>query len=149
MLLVFDKYFNIKLTVIGITLRQQNFLTASHYRQQYENYRMNKLQLQISFYCTKMQSTYPYKVYNTASPITHHQLLQPLPLLQIYYNKQNRKCDGTELDRPDGTFHLTDKRDWTDRRRHTIRQPDAYIYGKFWVYRQNNGRTDNPCDIIS
>ena len=31
-LLVLDKYFNIKLADIGITLGQQNFLMASHYR---------------------------------------------------------------------------------------------------------------------
>ena len=62
-----------------------------------------------------MQSTYPYKVYNTASPITHHQLRQLLPLLQIYNNKQNSKFD--QLDQPDCTFHLTDVIGRTDKDR--------------------------------
>ena len=94
-----------------------------------------------------MQSTYPYKVYSTSSPITHHQLLQMLPLLQIYYNKHNRKCDWMVLDRPDSVFHLKDRRDWTDGCKKTIRHPDT-IYGKFWVYRQNNGWTDKTCDSV-
>ena len=61
-----------------------------------------------------MQATYPYKV--TASLIhnTPSDILDTTASDLPGYNEQNRKCDYTELDQPDGTFHLTDRRDWTD-----------------------------------